>query len=55
MEFTVVAHRQLDVAGDDPHLSIAFGGVVGQSQDLSHDMLEHGHQINGSSLANVKL
>ena len=44
-QFFVVAHRQLDVARDDPHLLVIFGRVVGQFQKLRHNVVEYGSHI----------
>ncbi|KAA8577960.1 hypothetical protein FQN60_005397, partial [Etheostoma spectabile] len=49
VELLVVADRQLQVAGDDPGLLVVPGGVSGQLQDLSGQVLQHRRQVHGGS------
>ena len=49
VELLIVAHGQLDVAGDDAGLLVVAGGVPGQLQDLGGEVLEHGGQVHGGT------
>ncbi|KAA8578079.1 hypothetical protein FQN60_005270, partial [Etheostoma spectabile] len=49
VELLVVADRQLQVAGDDPGLLVVPGGVSGQLQDLSGQVLQHRRQVHGGA------
>ncbi|KAG7273077.1 hypothetical protein CRUP_024807 [Coryphaenoides rupestris] len=49
VELLVVADGQLQVAGDDAGLLVVAGGVSGELQDLSGQVLEHSRQVDGSS------
>lgn len=49
VELLVVADGQLEVSGDDAGLLVVAGGVAGQLEDLSRQILEDGGQIDGSS------
>ena len=49
VELLVVADGQLQVTGDDPGLLVVAGGVSGQLQDLSGEVLQHGGQVHRSS------
>ena len=46
VELLVVADRQLHVAGDDARLLVVAGGVAGQLEDLSAEVLEDGGQVD---------
>ncbi|XP_045895530.1 uncharacterized protein LOC123963052 [Micropterus dolomieu] len=49
VELLVVADGQLQVTGDDPGLLVVAGGVSGQLQDLSGQVLQHRRQVHGGS------
>ena len=49
VELLVVAHRQLEVAGDDAGLLVVAGCVASQLQDLSGQILQHCRQVDGSA------
>ncbi len=49
VQLLVVAHRQLQVTGDDTGLLVVPSGVSSQLQDLSRQILEHSGQINRST------
>ena len=49
VELFVVTHGQLQMAGDDAGLLVVTGGVTGQLQDLSGQILKHGSQVDWSS------
>ncbi|XP_040268895.1 uncharacterized protein LOC120982704 [Bufo bufo] len=49
VELLVVAHGQLQVAGDDAGLLVVAGGIAGQLQDLGGEILEHSGQVDGSA------
>ncbi len=49
VQLLVVAHRQLQVTGDDTGLLVVPSGVSSQLQDLSRQILEHSCQINRST------
>ncbi|XP_041651133.1 uncharacterized protein LOC121514829 [Cheilinus undulatus] len=53
VELLVVADSQLQVTGDDPGLLVVPGGVPGQLEDLSGQILEHSRQVDGGSGANA--
>ncbi|KAK0154520.1 Histone H2A [Merluccius polli] len=53
VELLVVADGQLQVAGDDAGLLVVAGGVPGQLQDLSGQVLQHRRQVHGSSGADA--
>ena len=49
VELLVVADGQLQMAGDDAGLLVVAGGVSGQLQDLSGQILQHSRQVDGSA------
>ncbi len=49
VQLLVVAHRQLQVTGNDAGLLVVPRGVSSQLQDLSGEILEHSRQIDGST------
>lgn len=49
VQLLVVAHSQLQVTGDDAGLLVVPGGVAGQLQDLSGEVLQHSGQVHGGS------
>ncbi len=49
VQLLVVAHRQLQVTGDDTGLLVVPSGVSSQLQDLSRQILQHSGQINRST------
>ena len=53
VELLVVAHGQLQVAGDDTGLLVVPGGVASQLQDLSREVLQDGGQVHGGSGADA--
>ena len=53
VELLVVAHGQLDVAGDDARLLVVAGGVAGQLEDLSGEVLEDGSEVHGGTATNA--
>ncbi len=49
VQLLVVAHRQLQVTGNDAGLLVVPRGVSSQLQDLSGEILEHSREIDGST------
>ncbi|XP_073502315.1 uncharacterized protein [Phyllobates terribilis] len=49
VELLVIAHRQLQVTGDDAGLLVVPGSIAGQFQDLSSQILQHSGQIDRSA------
>jgi hypothetical protein len=49
VELLVVAHGQLDVAGDDARALVIAGSVSGQLENLGGQVLEHGGQVHGGT------
>ncbi len=49
VQLLVVAHRQLQVTGNDAGLLVVPRGVSSQLQDLSGEILEHSRQIDGNT------
>ncbi|KAG7218943.1 hypothetical protein INR49_019390 [Caranx melampygus] len=49
VELLVVADGELQMTGDDPGLLVVAGGVSGQLEDLSGEVLEDGGQVDGGS------
>ena len=49
VEFLVVPDGQLQVTGDDPGLLVVSGGVAGQLEDLSGQVLHDGGQVDGGA------
>jgi hypothetical protein len=48
-QLLIVAHGQLDVAGDDAGLLVVAGSIACQLQDLSCQVLQHCGQVHGST------
>ena len=53
VQFLVVAHSQLDVAGDDAGLLVVAGGVTSQLEHLSGQVLKHSGQVHGGAGAHA--
>jgi hypothetical protein len=49
VELLVVAHGQLDVAGNDAGLLVVAGGVAGELEHLSGEVLEDGGEVHGGT------
>ena len=49
VELLVVLHGEGDVAGHDAGLLVVAGGVAGQLEDLSSEVLHDGGQVDGRS------
>ena len=49
VEFLVVADGEQNVSGDDSGLLVVLGGVAGQLEHLSGEVLEHGGEVDGGS------
>ena len=49
VELLVVADGELDVAGDDAGLLVVAGGVSGELEDLSGQVLEDGSEVHGGT------
>jgi hypothetical protein len=49
VQLLVVPDGQLEVTGDDPGLLVVPGGVTGQLEDLSREVLHNGGHVDGSS------
>ena len=49
VEFLVVSDGQEDVSGDDSGLLVVLGGVSGELEDLSSEVLEDGSEVDGGS------
>ena len=46
VELLVVAHGELDVPRDDAGLLVVAGGVAGELEDLSAEVLEDGREVD---------
>ena len=53
VELLVVADGELQVTGDDPALLVVAGGVAGELEDLSGQVLEHGGEVDGGTGADA--
>ena len=53
VEFLVVADGQLDVAGDNSGLLVVLGGVAGEFEDLSGEVLKNGSEVHGGTSTNT--
>jgi len=53
VELLVVADGQLDVAGDDAGLLVVAGGVAGELEDLSAEVLEDRGEVHGGTGADA--
>ncbi len=53
VELLIVADGQLEVAGDDPGLLVVPGGVAGQLEDLSGQVLHDGGHVDRGAGANT--
>ena len=49
VEFLVVSDGEEDVSGDDSGFLVVLGGVSGQFEDLSSEILEDGSQVDGGT------
>ena len=49
VQLLVVADGQLDVAGDDAGLLVVTGGVSGQLENLSGQVLDDGSEVDGGA------
>ena len=49
VELLIVAHSQLDVAGDDTGLLVVAGSVTGKLKDLSSEVLKDGGKVHGGT------
>ena len=54
VELLVVAHGKLHVARDDARLLVIAGGVAGELEDLSSEVLEHSRQVHGRAGADAR-
>ena len=52
-QLLIVAHSQLDVAGDDSGLLVVASGVAGKLQHLGCQVLKHGSQVDWGTGANA--
>ena len=52
VKFLVVADGQLDVAGHDSGLLVVLGGVSGEFEDLSGEVLKNGSEVHWGTSAN---
>jgi hypothetical protein len=53
VQLFVVAHGQLDVAGDDAGLLVVAGGVAGKLKNLGSEVLKDGSQVDGGAGTNA--
>ena len=53
VEFLVIADGELHMAGVDAVLLVVAGGIAGQLQDLSREVLKHGGEVHGGTRANT--
>jgi hypothetical protein len=49
VQFFIVADGELQMTGDDTGLLVVAGGVTGQLEDFSCEILEHSGEVNGST------
>ena len=49
VQFLVVSDGQLEMAGVDPLFLVVAGGVAGQLEDLSGQVLHDGSQVDGGA------
>jgi len=54
VELLIIAHGQLDVAGDDAGLLVVLGGIAGQLEDLGSEVLEDGADVDGGASAHAR-
>ena len=54
VQLLVVAHSQLDVAGDDAGLLVVTGGVASQLEHLSSEVLEDSGQVHRGAGAHAR-
>ena len=52
-ELLVVADSELDVAGHNSALLVVAGGVAGEFEDLSSEVLENGGEVHGGTSTNA--
>jgi len=53
VQFLVVADSQLDVAGNDSGLLVVLGGVTGELENLSGEVLKDGSEVHGGTGTNA--
>ena len=53
VQFLVVADGQLQVTGDDTGLLVVTGGVAGELEDLSGEVLHDGSEVHGGTGTNT--
>ena len=49
VELLIVADGELDVAGHNPGLLVVLGGVAGELEDLSGEVLKDGGEVHGGT------
>jgi hypothetical protein len=49
VQFLIVADGQLEMTGDDTGLLVVTGGVTGQLEDFSCEVLKDGSEVDGST------
>merc|ERR1719473_1055166 len=49
VQFLVVADSELDVTGNDSGLLVVLGGVTGELEDLSSEVLKDGGEVHGGT------
>ena len=54
VELLIIAHGQLDVAGDDAGLLVVLGGIASELEDLGSEVLEDGADVDGGASANAR-
>ena len=52
VELLIVADGELDVAGHNPGLLVVLGGVAGELEDLSGEVLKDGSEVDGGTGSN---
>ena len=53
VELLVVADGELDVAGHNSGLLVVLGGVAGELENLSGEVLKNGSKVDGGAGANA--
>jgi hypothetical protein len=51
---SLVAYRELHVAWCDAGLLVVAGGVAGELEDLSREVLQHGREVNRGTRADTR-
>lgn len=49
VQFLIVADGKLEMTGDDTGLLVVTGGVTGQLEDFSSQVLKDGGEVDGST------